>query len=86
MIKELLETRIRPAVQEDGGDIVYKSFDPDSGTVVLQMQVGVGGGVGCDVWRWRPGRRCVAAAWVWAWVRQRVLGRSTGAFCMLGDG
>ena len=24
MIKELLETRIRPAVQEDGGDITYK--------------------------------------------------------------
>ena len=23
MIKELLETRIRPAVQEDGGDITY---------------------------------------------------------------
>lgn len=27
MIKELLETRIRPAVQDDGGDIVYKGFD-----------------------------------------------------------
>ena len=25
MIKELLETRIRPAVQEDGGDITYKA-------------------------------------------------------------
>jgi Fe-S cluster biogenesis protein NfuA len=24
MIKELLETRIRPAVMEDGGDIQYK--------------------------------------------------------------
>lgn len=24
MIKELLETRIRPAVQEDGGDIFFK--------------------------------------------------------------
>jgi len=23
MIKELLDTRIRPTVQEDGGDIVY---------------------------------------------------------------
>lgn len=39
MIKELLETRIRPAVQEDGGDIVYKGFDPDSGTVTLKMMV-----------------------------------------------
>lgn len=28
MIKELLETRIRPAVQDDGGDIVYCGFDP----------------------------------------------------------
>ena len=37
MIKELLETRIRPAVQEDGGDIKFKSFDPDSGIVELKM-------------------------------------------------
>lgn len=28
MIKELLETRIRPAVQDDGGDIEYQGFDP----------------------------------------------------------
>lgn len=60
MIKELLETRIRPAVQEDGGDIVYKSFDPDSGTVVLQMQVrgwaGVGWGGVRYVWQRRPGQ------------------------------
>lgn len=27
MIKELLETRIRPAVQDDGGDIEYIGFD-----------------------------------------------------------
>jgi len=27
MIKELLETRIRPAVQEDGGDIDFHNFD-----------------------------------------------------------
>ncbi|OWM64045.1 hypothetical protein CDL15_Pgr011499 [Punica granatum] len=38
MIKELLETRIRPAVQDDGGDIVYRGFDPDTGIVKLQMQ------------------------------------------------
>lgn len=36
MIKELLETRIRPSVQEDGGDIVYKGFE--DGIVFLQMQ------------------------------------------------
>ena len=29
-IKELLETRVRPAVQEDGGDIFYVGFDPGS--------------------------------------------------------
>lgn len=28
MIKELLETRIRPAVQDDGGDIEYRGFEP----------------------------------------------------------
>uniref|UniRef100_A0A803N081 Scaffold protein Nfu/NifU N-terminal domain-containing protein n=1 Tax=Chenopodium quinoa TaxID=63459 RepID=A0A803N081_CHEQI len=38
MIKELLETRIRPAVQDDGGDIVYRGFDPETGIVKLQMQ------------------------------------------------
>eukprot|EP00879_Flechtneria_rotunda_P001261 GHRR01001408.1.p1 GENE.GHRR01001408.1~~GHRR01001408.1.p1 ORF type:complete len:314 (+),score=93.83 GHRR01001408.1:90-944(+) len=37
MIKELLDTRIRPAVQEDGGDIVYRGFNPDTGTVTLKM-------------------------------------------------
>jgi hypothetical protein len=37
LIKELLETRIRPAVQEDGGDIVFRTWDPDSGVVKLKM-------------------------------------------------
>eukprot|EP00040_Diaphanoeca_grandis_P007203 m.40025 g.40025 ORF g.40025 m.40025 type:complete len:275 (-) comp18370_c0_seq1:184-1008(-) len=36
MIKELLDTRIRPAVQEDGGDILYMGFE--DGVVMLQMQ------------------------------------------------
>eukprot|EP01117_Protostelium_nocturnum_P008622 TRINITY_DN3092_c0_g1_i3.p1 TRINITY_DN3092_c0_g1~~TRINITY_DN3092_c0_g1_i3.p1 ORF type:complete len:257 (+),score=83.60 TRINITY_DN3092_c0_g1_i3:96-866(+) len=36
MIKEILETKVRPAVQEDGGDIVYKGFE--DGIVLLQMQ------------------------------------------------
>ena len=35
-IKELLETRIRPAVANDGGDIIYRGFD--KGVVYLQMQ------------------------------------------------
>ncbi|KAJ6767672.1 IRON-SULFUR CLUSTER SCAFFOLD PROTEIN NFU-RELATED [Salix koriyanagi] len=38
MIKELLETRIRPAVQDDGGDIEYRGFDEETGIVKLTMQ------------------------------------------------
>ena len=36
MIKELRETRIRPAVQEDGGDIVFRGYR--DGIVRLHMQ------------------------------------------------
>lgn len=35
-IRELIETRVRPAVANDGGDIVYRGFD--RGTVFLRMQ------------------------------------------------
>lgn len=35
-IKDLLETRVRPAVARDGGDIVYQSFR--NGIVYLHMQ------------------------------------------------
>lgn len=35
-IKELLETRVRPAVAQDGGDIVFRSFE--DGVVFLHMQ------------------------------------------------
>jgi Fe-S cluster biogenesis protein NfuA len=38
MIKELIETRVKPAVAEDGGDIVFKDFDFDSGVVSVKMQ------------------------------------------------
>lgn len=44
MIKELLESRIRPAVQEDGGDIRYVGFEPDSGLVTVRL---AGSCVGC---------------------------------------
>lgn len=37
MIKELLDSRIRPTVQEDGGDITFISFK--DGIVQLKMQV-----------------------------------------------
>ena len=36
MIKELLDTRIRPTVQEDGGDIVFMGFE--EGILKLKMQ------------------------------------------------
>ena len=36
MIKELLETRIRPTVQEDGGDLIYMGFK--DGIVKLKLQ------------------------------------------------
>jgi len=35
-IRELIETRVRPAVANDGGDIVYRGFD--KGKVYLRMQ------------------------------------------------
>ena len=35
-IKDLIETRVRPAVAKDGGDIVYRGFQ--RGTVYLAMQ------------------------------------------------
>ena len=38
MIKELIFTRIRPAIQEDGGDIEFAKFDEDSGTVFLKLK------------------------------------------------
>ncbi|CAK7244067.1 MAG: hypothetical protein STHCBS139747_005601 [Sporothrix thermara] len=36
MIKELLETRIRPAIQEDGGDIEFRGFE--DGVVKLKLR------------------------------------------------
>ena len=35
-IRELLDTRVRPAVAQDGGDIVYRGFQ--NGIVMLQLQ------------------------------------------------
>ncbi|XP_028651778.1 NFU1 iron-sulfur cluster scaffold homolog, mitochondrial [Erpetoichthys calabaricus] len=42
MIKELLDTRIRPTVQEDGGDVIFKGFE--DGVVKLKL---VGSCTGC---------------------------------------
>jgi len=44
MIKELIEARIRPAVQEDGGDIRYIAFEEETGIVTVQL---AGSCVGC---------------------------------------
>ena len=38
MIKELLETRVRPAIMEDGGDIEYRGFNEDTGIVQLSLK------------------------------------------------
>ncbi|XP_059802365.1 NFU1 iron-sulfur cluster scaffold homolog, mitochondrial-like isoform X1 [Hypanus sabinus] len=42
MIKELLDTRIRPTVQEDGGDVIFKGFE--NGVVKLKL---LGSCTGC---------------------------------------
>ncbi|GEQ71174.1 hypothetical protein JCM33374_g4855 [Metschnikowia sp. JCM 33374] len=38
MIKELIDTRIRPAIQDDGGDLEFKAFDEETGAVFLKLQ------------------------------------------------
>ena len=38
MIKEIIETRVRPFVQEDGGDITYLDFDEEKGLVTIEMK------------------------------------------------
>ncbi len=46
MIKELLDTRVRPAIQEDGGDIEYRGFGEETdGIVKLKLK---GSCRGCD--------------------------------------
>lgn len=46
MIKELLETRVRPAIMEDGGDIEYRGFD-EEGTGLVKVKL-KGSCRGCD--------------------------------------
>jgi Fe-S cluster biogenesis protein NfuA len=38
LIKEILSVRVRPVVQEDGGDIKFVSFNEETGLVLLQMR------------------------------------------------
>jgi len=37
-IKEIIELRVRPAVAQDGGDIVFRHFDDSNGVVFLEMR------------------------------------------------
>ena len=37
-IKDLLDTRIRPAVAQDGGDILFNRFEPETGVVWLHLR------------------------------------------------
>jgi len=46
MIKELLETRVRPAIMEDGGDIEYRGFG-ENGDGVVRVKL-KGACRGCD--------------------------------------
>ncbi|GAB1519279.1 hypothetical protein RhiTH_002345 [Rhizoctonia solani] len=38
MIKELLETRVRPSIMEDGGDIEYRGFNEATGIVQVKLK------------------------------------------------
>jgi Fe-S cluster biogenesis protein NfuA len=37
-IKELIELRVRPAVAQDGGDIIFNRYDENDGSVYLEMR------------------------------------------------
>jgi len=37
-VKEILESRVRPVIQGDGGDLNYEGFDEATGTVKLKLQ------------------------------------------------
>ena len=38
MVKEIIQTRVRPFVQEDGGDITFVEFNEDSGVVYVELK------------------------------------------------
>jgi len=37
-IKHVIDTKVRPAVAQDGGDIIFKGFDESTGIVALHLQ------------------------------------------------
>ncbi len=38
LIKEIIQSRIRPVLNDDGGDVVFKRFDIKTGVVILELQ------------------------------------------------
>ena len=38
MIKEIITTRVRPFVQDDGGDITFLRFEEQTGIVFVEMK------------------------------------------------
>lgn len=38
MIKEIIQTRVRPFVQDDGGDITLLRFQEHDGKVIVQLK------------------------------------------------
>ena len=38
MIKEIITTRVRPFVQDDGGDITFLRFEEQTGIVYVEMK------------------------------------------------
>lgn len=38
LIQELIDTKIRPSIQEDGGDLEFVKYDPESGIVYIKLQ------------------------------------------------
>ena len=73
-IKQLLDTRVRPAVAMDGGDIVFQGFD--DGVVTLQMR---GACQGCPsstaTPRWASRTCSVIISWMCARFARRILRR-----------
>lgn len=37
-IKEIIDSRIKPLVQEDGGDVDFVSFDEKTGLLLLELK------------------------------------------------
>ena len=37
LIKEIIDSRIRPVLNEDGGDVEFRKFDEKHGVVILEL-------------------------------------------------